>query len=178
MSIKFADMTELLRRERIESVMKCERSVITMTLLRLDYLVHGLGNCADDTRMKPSPSMHSFAAVFHRYAIIFNCWLILMIKYTIWSIEIDECVLMKLKCSQWSFIPISWHLVTVHTKFHPHETLLFSFFLNFMPCHQLCICGMSFNENETHMKLTLRMVVRSSPYCHGCQISLGGVFVH
>ena len=31
--------------------MECERSVITMTLLRLDYLVHGLGNCADDTRL-------------------------------------------------------------------------------------------------------------------------------
>ena len=66
MSIKFADMTELLRRERIESVMKCERSVITMTLLRLDYLVHGLGNCADDTRMvlplalsPPLPPLHS-----------------------------------------------------------------------------------------------------------------------
>ena len=29
--------------------MKCERSVITMTLLRLNYLVYGLGKCIDDT---------------------------------------------------------------------------------------------------------------------------------
>ena len=41
MSIKFADMAEERR-----SVMGCERSVITITLLRLDYLVHSLGNCA------------------------------------------------------------------------------------------------------------------------------------
>jgi len=29
--------------------MKCEISVITMTPLRLDYLVHGPDNCVDDT---------------------------------------------------------------------------------------------------------------------------------
>ena len=29
--------------------MECERSIITTTLLRLDYLVHSLDNCADDT---------------------------------------------------------------------------------------------------------------------------------
>ena len=33
----------------MKSVMDCERSVIIMTLLRLDYLVYGLGNCVDDT---------------------------------------------------------------------------------------------------------------------------------
>jgi len=33
----------------MRSVMECERSVITMTLLQLDYLVYGLGNCVDDT---------------------------------------------------------------------------------------------------------------------------------
>ena len=49
MSIKFTDMTELLRKERIRSIKKCERSVITMILLQLNYLIHGLGNCADDT---------------------------------------------------------------------------------------------------------------------------------
>ena len=32
----------------MRSVMECERSVITMTLLQLDYLVYGLGNCVDD----------------------------------------------------------------------------------------------------------------------------------
>ena len=41
MSIKFADLTEERR-----SVMGCEKSVITITLLQLDYLVHSLGNCA------------------------------------------------------------------------------------------------------------------------------------
>ena len=29
--------------------MDCERSVITMTPFRLDYLVHDLVNCVDDT---------------------------------------------------------------------------------------------------------------------------------
>jgi hypothetical protein len=29
--------------------MKCERIVITMTILWLDYLVYCLGNCVDDT---------------------------------------------------------------------------------------------------------------------------------
>ena len=33
----------------MKSVMKCEISVITMTLLRLDYLIYGLGNYVDDT---------------------------------------------------------------------------------------------------------------------------------
>ena len=42
MSIKYVDMAE----EKTKSVMECERSVITMTLLRLGYLVHSFGNCA------------------------------------------------------------------------------------------------------------------------------------
>ena len=33
----------------MKSVMECERSVITMTLLWHDYLVSGLSNCVDDT---------------------------------------------------------------------------------------------------------------------------------
>ena len=33
----------------MKSVMKCEISVITMTLLRLDYLIYGLANYVDDT---------------------------------------------------------------------------------------------------------------------------------
>ena len=49
MNIKYADMTMFLWRERMKSVMKCERSVITMTLLWLDYLIYDLGNCVDDT---------------------------------------------------------------------------------------------------------------------------------
>jgi len=40
-SIKFADMTE----EREEKVPWDVRSVFTMTLLQLDYLVHSLSNC-------------------------------------------------------------------------------------------------------------------------------------
>ena len=42
MNIKFADVAE----ERRESVTGCERSVsvITMTLLRLGYLIHSLDN--------------------------------------------------------------------------------------------------------------------------------------
>ena len=42
MSIKFVDIAK----ERRWSVMKCERSVITMTLLRLSYLAHSLDNRA------------------------------------------------------------------------------------------------------------------------------------
>ena len=33
----------------MKSVIDSERSVITMILLRLDYLVYGLRNCVDDT---------------------------------------------------------------------------------------------------------------------------------
>ena len=33
----------------MESVIDCEMSVITMTLLQLGYLVYGLDNCVDDT---------------------------------------------------------------------------------------------------------------------------------
>ena len=47
MSIKFADMIKFLWRERMGSVMKCES--VTMTLLRLDYLVYNLDNYIDDT---------------------------------------------------------------------------------------------------------------------------------
>ena len=32
--------------------MKYERSVITMTLFELDYLIHSLGNCTDDTQIE------------------------------------------------------------------------------------------------------------------------------
>ena len=32
--------------------MECERSVITMTLLWLDYLIYDLGNCVNDTLIK------------------------------------------------------------------------------------------------------------------------------
>ena len=42
MSIKFADIPE----ERRVSVMRCERSVITIIFFRLGYLVHNLGKCA------------------------------------------------------------------------------------------------------------------------------------
>ena len=33
----------------VASVIKYEKNVIAMTLLRLDYLVYALGNCVDDT---------------------------------------------------------------------------------------------------------------------------------
>ena len=50
MSIKYADVAESsLRREMMRSVMECERGVITMTFLWLDYLVYGLGKCNNDT---------------------------------------------------------------------------------------------------------------------------------
>ena len=55
MNIKFTNMTESLWRERMESVMEYERSVITITLLRLDYRVHGPGNYADDTLTQTDP---------------------------------------------------------------------------------------------------------------------------
>jgi len=35
--------------------MEYERSVITITLLRLDYRVHGPGNYADDTLTQTDP---------------------------------------------------------------------------------------------------------------------------
>ena len=48
MSIKFVDVVNFLRRERIESVIECEMSVITMTLLWHDYLVYDFDNCIDN----------------------------------------------------------------------------------------------------------------------------------
>ena len=39
-SIKFANMAQ----ERMGSVIRYEMNVITMTLIRFSYLVHGLGN--------------------------------------------------------------------------------------------------------------------------------------
>ena len=55
MSIKFADMTQ----ERVLSVMGYERSVITMTLLRLGYLVDNLGNCAMTLPLRLALYTHS-----------------------------------------------------------------------------------------------------------------------
>ena len=34
------------------SVIECERSVITMTLIRLDYLVYSFGKYVDDTSIE------------------------------------------------------------------------------------------------------------------------------
>ena len=34
------------------SVMECEKSVMVMILIWLDYLIHNLGNCIDDTLTK------------------------------------------------------------------------------------------------------------------------------
>ena len=48
--------------------------------------------------------------------------------------------------------------VTVHTKFHHHETLFF-FFLKKIACYVITFSyGISFNENEIHMTLALKMV--------------------
>ena len=58
MNIKFVNMIIFLR-ERMMSVMECERSVIAITLLRLDYLVYGLGNCVDDTPTETDLMMYS-----------------------------------------------------------------------------------------------------------------------
>ena len=49
MSIKFANMTMFSWKERMKSVMDCEKSVMVMTLFRLDYLVYDLDICVDDT---------------------------------------------------------------------------------------------------------------------------------
>ena len=48
MSIKFVDMVESLLKERRRSIIKCERSVITITFFQLDYLLHTFDNCTDD----------------------------------------------------------------------------------------------------------------------------------
>jgi len=50
--------------------MKCETSVITMTLLRLDYLVHGPDNCVDDTPTKTA-LMHAFITLVHSFIYIY-----------------------------------------------------------------------------------------------------------
>jgi len=75
MSIKFADMARFLWRERMESVMDCERSVITMTLLRLDYLVYSLGNCVDDTSTETG--LTGLTVFFGKYVLDYF-WLVKM----------------------------------------------------------------------------------------------------
>jgi len=61
MSIKFADMTELLWRQR-RSAHGIWMSVITMTLLQLDYLVYSLDNYTNNTPTKNS--LKAFEATF------------------------------------------------------------------------------------------------------------------
>jgi hypothetical protein len=43
-------------------------------------------------------------------------------------------------------------LVTVYSKFRPDETQLFFVLINFMQCHQICLCGMLFDKIETLVK--------------------------
>ena len=47
--IKFANMHQQYEERGEKSVMKCERSVIIMTLYWHNYQVFSLGNCVDDT---------------------------------------------------------------------------------------------------------------------------------
>ena len=54
MSIKFVDVVNFLRRERIESVIEYEKSVITMTLLWHDYLVYDFDNYIDNIPLRPA----------------------------------------------------------------------------------------------------------------------------
>ena len=49
MSIKFDDMYQQYEEREEMSVMKYERSVITMTLHRYSSQVSNIGNCVDDT---------------------------------------------------------------------------------------------------------------------------------
>jgi hypothetical protein len=62
-------------------------------------------------------------------------------------------------CHQWIFILDSQSLVTVYTRFYPNNALLFSPVINFMLCHQFCLCGLLFSKNETFVKLTLRTAI-------------------
>jgi len=59
MSIKYADLTE---KKKKKSVIKYERSVITMTLSPLGYLVHSLGNCAITLPTKPGQTQGRLVA--------------------------------------------------------------------------------------------------------------------
>ena len=46
--------------------MKCERSVMVITLLRLDYLVYDLGNCVDNTPIEIGLRRHHGGMIIHR----------------------------------------------------------------------------------------------------------------
>jgi hypothetical protein len=55
---------------------------------------------------------------------------------------------------------------TVYQEFYPNEIFLsliklfiYLFLLNYMSYHLVCLGDMSFNENKTHIKLLLRMVL-------------------
>jgi hypothetical protein len=44
-------------------------------------------------------------------------------------------------------------------EFSSHETLSYLSSLNYISCYPACLYGMSFNENETIMKCSQRMVL-------------------
>jgi len=69
-SITFADMVG----ERRQSVMKFERSVITMTLLRLGYLVHRLGNYTITLPTETGLRNHCRTIVSHRVILGVKKW--------------------------------------------------------------------------------------------------------
>ena len=48
----------------MESVMRYERSVVIMTLLRFNYLVYSLGNSVDDTSTETDLRRISFGPLF------------------------------------------------------------------------------------------------------------------
>jgi hypothetical protein len=49
-------------------------------------------------------------------------------------------------------------LEIVYTWFHLNKTLVFSFFINSLPCHQKIIYGSTFIKNETPIESSLRVV--------------------
>ena len=53
------------------SVMECEKSVMVMILIWLDYLIHNLGNCIDDTPTETGLTRVSSGCLLYRFAWFF-----------------------------------------------------------------------------------------------------------
>uniref|UniRef100_A0A0A8XRF8 Secreted protein n=1 Tax=Arundo donax TaxID=35708 RepID=A0A0A8XRF8_ARUDO len=89
--------------------------------------------------MKQPPPMHSFILMFCRMAIAFNCCMVFgsNVSYEMKHSPPTRCR------------TVSKDLETVYTLFHLNETIPLSLVITLLPCHQICLCGFSFNENET-----------------------------
>ena len=95
-------------------------------------------------------SMQSFILWFHR--LTYHLYLT-----SKWLMVVDETCGDETHFLSMGVSPSFQCVWNSEHQFHPHKTHLISLSLNTLPCHHISWRGTSFNENETSMKLVLRM---------------------